>query len=108
MKEKSTDNVKMLAEQRRRANRLNSIKNGIEGGTIKEFDQMFAIITETRMSMEMGISFATFRKKCQDPTDFTVKEIIRFAALFGVKYNAMHDFLIHKVKVRSKSGVFRD
>ncbi len=98
----------MLAQQKRRANRLNSIKNGIEGGTIKEFEQMFAIITETRMSMEMGISFAAFRKKWQDPTDFTVKEIMRFAALFGVKYNTMSDFLIHKVKAKSKSSVFRD
>ena len=108
MKEKSTDNAKMLAIQKRRTNRLNSIKNGIESGTIQEFDQIFAIMTETRMATELGISFYNFRNKWKDPTEFTIKEIMRFAALFGVKYITISDFIIRKVKVNSKSGIFRD
>ena len=98
----------MLAVQKRRTNRLNSIKNGIESGTIKEFEQMFAIMSETRMCTELGISFYAFRNKWKDPTEFTIKEIMRFAALLGVKYDTMSDFIIHKVKVNSKSSIFRD
>jgi len=98
----------MLAIQQRRTNRLNSIKNGIESGTIKEFEQIFAIMTEIRISAELGISFYAFRNKWKDPTEFTIKEIMRFAALLGVKYNTMSDFMINKVKVNSKSRIFRD
>jgi len=105
---KQSDNAAIQAKQQRRANRLNSIKNGIEAGAMKEWEQMFAIISETSMSNELGISFYAFKKKCKDPSDFTIKEIMRLAVLIGVKYDTMHGFLMQMVKAKSKSRIFRD
>ena len=108
MKDKPTDNIKELANQQRRTNRLNSIKNGIENGTIKEWDQMFAIMTETRIATELGISFYSFRRKCHSPGRFCINEVMRFAALLGVKYDTMHAFIVQMIKAKSKSKIFRD
>ena len=108
MKDKPTDNIKELAKQKRRTNRLNSIKNGIEGGTITDFEQIFAIVSETKVSNEMGISYYAFKKKVADPTEFTIKEVMRFAALFGVKYDTMSAFIMEKIKAKSKSKIFRE
>jgi len=107
-KDKPTDNIKELANQQRRANRLNSIRNGIDGGTIKEWNQIFAIVTETRMSIELGMAFNTLRKKVTDPGEFTINEIIRLAALFGVKYDVMADWIRDRIKAKSKSRIFRE
>ena len=108
MKDKPTDNTKELAKQKKRTNRLNSIKNGIEGATITDFEQIFAIVSETKVSNEMGISYYAFKKKVADPGEFSIKEIMRFAALFGVKYDTMHSFIMEKIKARSKSRIFRE
>ena len=108
MKDKPTDNIKELANQQRRTNRLNSIRNGIEGGTITEWEQLFSIISETRMSIEMGMAFNTLGKKVTDPGEFTINEIIRLAALIGVKYDVMADWIRDRIKAKSKSRIFQD
>jgi len=72
------------------------------------FDQMFAIISETRIASELGISFYTFRKKWKDPGEFTINEMIRFAALVGVKYDMIRDFIWNLLKTKSKSRIFRE
>lgn len=108
MKDKPTDNIKELANQQRRTNRLNSIRNGIEGGTITEWEQLFAIISETRMSIELEMAFNTLRKKVTDPGEFTINEIIRLAALIGVKYDVMADWIRDRIKAKSKSRIFQD
>ena len=105
---KPTDNIKQVAQEERRRNRLNSIKNELESGRITSFDQIFAIVSETRMSIELNISFYAFRKKVQDPGEFTLNEVMRLASLIGVKYDVMADFLRDRIKSKSKSRIFRE
>jgi len=105
---KPLDNAAIQAKQQRRTNRLNSIKNGLENGSIKEWSQIFAIISETRLSIEMGMSFYSFRKKTTDCGNFTFNEAIQLAALFGVTYNVMASFLWDRIKNNKKSRIFRD
>lgn len=107
-KVKPTDNTRQIEKEEVRKNRLNSIRNELEGGRIHAFEQIFAIMSETRMSIEMGISFNTFRRKVQDPGEFTINEIVRLAALIGVKYDVIADWLRDRVKDKSKSRIFRD
>ena len=104
----SIDSAKQNARDTKRRNRLNSIKNELEAGRISSFDQIFAIISETRMSVELGISFYTFRKKVNDPGEFTVNEMMRLAALFGVKYDVISAFIWDRIKAKSKSRIFRE
>lgn len=106
MKQKPTDNAAEQIKQRHRKNRLSSIKNELEGGRITTFDQIFAIITETRMSIEVGISFYAFRRKVKDPGEFTLNELMRLAALFDVKYDVIDSFIWNLIKVKSKSKIF--
>ncbi|MBN8853006.1 MAG: hypothetical protein BGO55_14260 [Sphingobacteriales bacterium 50-39] len=105
---KPTDNAAIHAKQLRRANRLNSIKNGLENSSIKEWPQIFAIMSETAVSIEMEISFYAFRNKINNPGEFTLNEVTRLAALFGVKYDVMADWLRDRIKAKSKSRIFRD
>lgn len=105
---KPTDNAKQVAREARRSNRLNSIKDQLESAKVSSFEQIFAIISESRMATELGISFYAFRKKVQDPGEFTVNEMARFAALLGVKYDVVARFILERVKARTNSKVFRD
>jgi hypothetical protein len=105
---KQTDHSRQVAKEEQRRNRLNSIKNELESGRITSFEQIFAIISETRMSIELEISFMAFRKKVLDPGEFTINEIMRLAALIGVKYDVMADFLRDRIKAKSKSKIFRE
>jgi hypothetical protein len=101
-------NAQLIAKAQRRQNRLNSIKNELESGSMTNFEQMFAIISETRIASELGISFYTFRKKWKDPGEFTINEMVRFAALVGVKYDMIRDFIWNLLKTKSKSRIFRE
>jgi len=101
-------NAQLIAKAQRRQNRLNSIKNELESGSMTNFEQMFAIISETRMAAELGISFYAFRKKWKDPGEFSINEMIRFAALVGVKYDMIRDFIWNLLKTKSKSRIFRE
>ena len=106
--EKKTDHTAQVEKDERRKNRLNSIKNELEAGKITNFEQIFAIMSETRLSIEMGISFYAFRKKVLDPSEFTLGEVMRFASLFGVKYDVMANWIRDRIKAKSKSRVFRE
>ena len=114
MRKKSTEkaeqptNSEILKKARRRANRLNSIKYELESGRVKDFDQIFAIISMSRLSEELSISFYAFLKKTQDPMLWTVGEMMRFATLIGTDYNTVHDFILARLKEKTKSNVFRD
>jgi hypothetical protein len=99
---KATDKEKQLARAVKRKNKLNSIKNEFEGGKIKSFDQIFAIMSETRLAEEVGISFYTFRKKVNNPGEFTIQEIIRFSELVGVEYNIISVFILEEIKSRQR------
>jgi len=105
---KQTDHSAQVVKEEKRRNRLNSIKNELEASRITGFDQIFAIMSETSVSAEMGISFYAFRKKVLDPGEFTLNEVMRLAALFGVKYDVMADWLRDRIKSKSKSRIFRE
>ncbi|MBN9385638.1 MAG: hypothetical protein J0H74_33095 [Chitinophagaceae bacterium] len=105
---KQTDHSAQVAKDVKRRNRLNSIKNELEAGRITSFEQIFAIMSETSISTEMGISFYAFRKKVHDAGEFTLNEVMRLAVLFGVKYDVMADFLRDRIKTKSKSRIFSE
>lgn len=105
---KHTDNAKKIALETKRKNRLNSIKNELEAGRINNFEQIFAIMSETRMSIELGLSFYAFRKKVNDPGEFTFNEMLQMAALFGVKYEVINSFILDRIKSKSKSRILRE
>jgi hypothetical protein len=108
LKVKHTDNAKRIALETKRKNRLNSIKNELEAGRIHSFEQIFAIMSETRMSIELGLSFYSFRKKVTDPGEFTINELLSMASLFGVKYEIINSFVFERLKARSKSRLLRE
>ncbi|MDO6434807.1 hypothetical protein Q4E93_29615 [Flavitalea sp. BT771] len=114
MKKRETEKTQQLTNSeiqkkaQRRINRLNSIKNEMEAGRIKDFEQIFAIISLSRLSTELGISFYTFCKKVQDPKEWTVGEMMRFSSLLGTDYSTIHEFMLARLKEKSKTSVFRD
>ncbi|HVU58616.1 MAG TPA: hypothetical protein VHD83_26325 [Puia sp.] len=103
-----TDNTKIEAAGTKRRNKLDAIRHGLESGHITSFEQIFAIISETRISIELNISFYAFRNKVNHPGEFTFHEAMRLSALFGVKYDAINAFIWNLIKVKSKSRIFRN
>jgi len=104
---KTSDNIYITRKETQRRNRLNSIKHELESGNMSSFNQMFAIISETKISSELGLSFYTFRKNWQSPGRFSIDDMMRMAALFGVTYDTIHKFLIDIIKTTSKSRIFK-
>jgi len=102
VKIKLTGKEKQLAREQKRRNKLNSLKNEFEGGKITGFDQVFAIVSETSLAAELGISFYNFRKKVYDPGEFTVSEMMRFSALIGVSYPLIAAFILERMKDKKK------
>ena len=105
---KKTDSSYQVQKDEVRKNRLQSIKHQLESGGITSFDQVFAIMSETRISIELGMAFLTMRRKVLDPGEFTINEIIRLASLIGVKYDTMANWLRDRIKEKSKSKIFRE
>jgi|GEM_PF-660553 len=101
-------NSEIQKKAQRRINRLNSIKNELEAGRIKDFEQIFAIFSVTSLSDELGISFYAFQKKVRDPKKWTVGEIMRLSSLLGTNYSTVQDFLLARLKEKSRSSVFKD
>jgi len=107
-KTQQPSNSEIQKKAQRRINRLNSIKNELKAGRIKDFEQIFAIISLSRLANELGISFYAFEKKVKDPMQWTVGEIMRFSSLLGTNYFTVHDFMLARLREKSKSSVFRD
>ena len=99
---KATEKEKLQAREVKRKNKLNSIKNELEGGKVKSFDQIFAIMSETRLAEEVGISWYAFRKKVNRPGEFTIYELMRFSDLIGVEYDIIFAFLLGEIKQKQR------
>lgn len=103
LKAKGKEAEKQDAKNLKRSNKLNSLKNEFEGNKIKSFDQVFAIMNETPLAEELNIPFLTFRKKTNDPGEFTVNELIRFAQLIDVQYETISNFILNLTHYKRKA-----
>ena len=102
-KNKTTSNTqKDIERERRRQNKLDSIKNGFETNKTKSFDQIFAIMTESRLAKELGIGFTTFRNKIKSPGDFTMNELRRLSDLFQIDFDMVINFIKDLMKQNKK------
>lgn len=100
---KETEKDKQIAREVKRKNKLNSLKNEFEGGKVKTFDQVFAIMNETPLATELNIPFLTFRKKVNNPGEFTVNELLRFAKLIDVHYEVISQFVLGLLNYKKKA-----
>lgn len=57
----------------------------ISGGYIENFRDIFQTLPKTTVKADMGMHHNTFSKLLKHPENFTIKEMIRLASLFGVK-----------------------
>ena|ERR1700744_4766625 len=89
-------------EDRKRQHKLNSIKNDFESGKITSFEQIFAVMAESRLAAELNMGFVTFRNKVYNPGDFTNNELIRMAELFDVDINIIVKFIYSLIKYKNK------
>ena len=102
-----SDKERQLARESKMKYKFNSLRNEFEGGKISSFDQVFAIVSETRLATELNISFYTFRKKINDPGEFTIAEMVKFATLIGIQYEIIHAFIMERIRAKGKVKIFR-
>lgn len=98
---KMSEEEKQTGRETKRKNRLNSLKNEFERGSILNFSQIFAIISETQFSEELCMSFYTFRKKTVDPRSFTIGELMQLSDLIGVDYSIIYAFVMGLIHSKS-------
>lgn len=89
-------------EERKRQHKLNSIKTDFEADKIKSFEQIFAIMAESRLAAELTMAFGTFRNKVLNPGDFTNNELVKMADLFDVDINIILKFIYSSMKYKNK------
>jgi len=103
-KSELTEKGKISEEKRKRQHKLNSIKTDFEAGKTKSFEQIFAVMAESRLAAELQMGFITFRNKSKSPGDFTNNELKRLAELVDVDINIILRFIYGLMKYKSKSG----
>ncbi|MBN8853007.1 MAG: hypothetical protein BGO55_14255 [Sphingobacteriales bacterium 50-39] len=103
VKNEPVGNAITEAKKKQRANRLNSIRHCIENGVIKDFQGVFAIIRRTNLAPDLYMAPYTLRRKAEDPGQFTVYELLRFAELLNTPYNTMSAFVIQCLSNSRKS-----
>jgi hypothetical protein len=99
-----SENEKKQEQKRRRQHKLDSIKTDFEAGKVKSFEQVYAVMAESRLADELRMGFVTFRNKVNNPGDFTNNELVRFAELVDVDINIILRFIYGLMKYPSKSG----
>ncbi|SFM75087.1 hypothetical protein SAMN05428949_0663 [Chitinophaga sp. YR627] len=82
--------------------KLTVIHNALLGGTLDNFDQLFAIIPKSTIQILLGTSFYAFPKKVASPGTFTLEEIDFLASLFKVDFDVMIAFFRKAQKSKSK------
>lgn len=97
-----TEKEKKLEEARKRQHKLNSIKTDFEAGKIKTFEQIFAVMVESRVAAELRMGFVTFRNKVNNPGDFTNNELVKMAELFDVDVNIILVFIFSAMRFKNK------
>ena len=103
-----SDKEKKQEEVRKKQHKLNSIKTDFEAGKIKSFEQVFAVMAESRLAAELGMGFITFRNKVNSPGDFTNNELLHFAGLIDVDINIILKFIFGLMKHKQRGGKFED
>lgn len=101
-KRELTEKERRLEEERKRQHKLNSIKTDFEAGKIKSFEQIFAVMAESRLASELAMGFTTFRNKASNPGDFTNNELIKMAELIDVDINIILKFIYSIMKYKNK------
>jgi len=104
-KREISEKDKKLEEERKRQHKLNSIKTDFEAGKIKSFEQIFAVMVESRLASELRMGFVTFRNKVHNPGDFTNNELIRLSELTDVDINLILKFIYSLIRQKPKSFV---
>jgi hypothetical protein len=66
----------------------------LEAGKIKTWDQVFAFIDPTPMSLALDIPYKTFLKKVADPDSFKLGDFKAFAKLAGVDVSVIIAFML--------------
>jgi len=82
----------------RLANKLLTIKRGLESGDITTFEGMFVSFSPTRLGKLIGFHFYSFDEKLADPGKFTYNDMIRLSNLLKVDFAIINNFIYRQLK----------
>lgn len=99
-----SEKEKAIEKGNKRQHKLNSIKTDFEAGKIKSFEQIFAVMAEYQLAMELGLGFTTFRSKVNNTGEFTLNNIRRLADTIGIEEGVITDFLRGLMKPIAKTS----
>lgn len=61
-----------------------TLKRLLESGSIEDLDEIVNIVGKTNLTNTIGMHYDTFRKRLNNPEDFSIKHIQRLANLIQV------------------------
>lgn len=66
--------------------RYKTIGDLIETKKLKHFSEMLDIVPAAVLTKDLGLHYYKFRKRIEDPGEFTINECIKLATLTGTDY----------------------
>ncbi|MCF6406217.1 hypothetical protein L3C95_25200 [Chitinophaga filiformis] len=79
-----------------------TIKILIEKDHIKQFDQIFDIISRTNMAKDLGMNYQTFIYRLNRPVAFTLEQLFAIANLIGVDRRVIIELVLKQLEAKKK------
>lgn len=99
-KREISETDKLQEDLRKRQHKLDSIKTDFEAGRTTSFEQIFAVMVESRLAAELHMGFATFRNKVNHPGEFSINELRQLAELFQLDVSVILQFIFNLIAAK--------
>ncbi|MGN6212020.1 hypothetical protein [Parafilimonas sp.] len=90
----------MIQDEQRRA-----IKNLIDTGNIKQFDEIFLYIKKKQLHERMGINYNRFLRILKNPKKFQFEDAYQVATIFDIDPRQASELIHNQIDNSSKKNV---
>jgi len=84
--------------------RYNTVKKLLNNNDLKSVEELLTIVPPTTVRNDLKISYQSFTKRTQSPEFFTLKELLRLAALIECNPRLIIDLVLNEVEQKAKKG----
>ena len=100
---KKTDAEKEKDKERKKSNRLKTIKHKLETGTARDLQEILDDYPPSLLAKDLSMSYATLKRRIDNPKLFSGDEKRIWAALIQVEYEILRDFIDAEIKKSESS-----
>ncbi len=95
---KKTQTEQEKEQKRKKIARLNTIKQLLKNGNASSLREILDIYPPTLLAKDLSMAYGTLKKRIENPRLFSGDEKRHWAALIGVEYEILRDFIDAEIK----------